>query len=235
MKLLYKILKKLFASLIKLINNLMSYFGKKNFLQSLHDHIEQVTYVKKKINNKNILFFVPNKRCLGRVENLFDSEPETIDWINNFNSKKKIIFWDIGANIGLYSIYATSIHENIEVVSFEPSTSNLRSLSRNISINNLYDKIKIFQLPLTNKPNVILDMKETKFSEGGSISTFGENFDNNGNPIYSIKNQYKIFGTSINYLLEEKILEISNYIKIDVDGLEHLILKGANKFLKGKN
>ena len=77
-------------------------------------------------------------------------------------------------------------------------------------------------------------MKESKFSEGGSISTFGENFDNNGNLIYSIKNQYKIFGTSINYLLTEKILEIPNYIKIDVDGLEHLILEGANKFLKNE-
>ena len=36
---------------------------------------------------------------------------------------------------------------------------------------------------------------------------------------------------TINYLLENKILSLPNYIKIDVDGIEHLILQGADKFL----
>ena len=43
-----------------------------------------------------------------------------------------------------------------------------------------------------------------------------------------------ILGTSINYLLENKILEIPDYIKIDVDGIEHLILEGGNKFLNNQ-
>ena len=43
--------------------------------------------------------------------------------------------------------------------------------------------------------------------------------------------KYQIYGTNINYLLKEKILDVPNYIKIDVDGLEYLILKGAEKFL----
>ena len=34
----------------------------------------------------------------------FSKEPETLEWIDNF-SKDSSIFWDIGANIGLYSIY----------------------------------------------------------------------------------------------------------------------------------
>ena len=59
---------------------------------------------------------------------LFKKEPETISWINNFYKfkiNKKIKFWDIGANIGVYSIYAGKKYKNIEIVSFEPSTSNL--------------------------------------------------------------------------------------------------------------
>ena len=40
--------------------------------------------------------------------------------------------------------------------------------------------------------------------------------------------------TNINYLLEKKILEVPDYIKIDVDGIEHLILDGANQYLKNK-
>ena len=50
----------------------------------------------------------------------------------------------------------------------------------------------------------------------------------------NVINQYKIFGNSINYLLENQILEIPTYIKLDVDGIEHLILKGADAFLNHK-
>ena len=45
------------------------------------------------------------------------------------------------------------------------------------------------------------------------------------------KNNYKIFGTNLDFLIENKILLIPDYIKIDVDGIEHLILKGGQNFL----
>ena len=43
---------------------------------------------------------------------------------------------------------------------------------------------------------------------------------------------YQLLGTSINNLLDNNILQVPNFIKIDVDGIEHLILKGADKYLK---
>ena len=63
------------------------------------------------------------------------SEIETINWIRNFNKKNNFLGYRI--NIGIYSIYAAIEHKNIEITSFEPSTNNLRVLSRNISINKL--------------------------------------------------------------------------------------------------
>ena len=45
---------------------------------------------------------------------------------------------------------------------------------------------------------------------------------------------YQLIGTTINFLLDNNILEIPDYIKIDVDGIEHLILEGANKYLSNK-
>ena len=36
---------------------------------------------------------------------------------------------------------------------------------------------------------------------------------------------YQTLGTSINYLIDNKILEVPNYIKIDVDGIEHLYFR----------
>ena len=131
-------------------------------------------------------------------------------------------------------IYAALKHSNIEVVSFEPSTSNLRILSRNISINGLEKRIKINQFPLSNVENKYLMFKEEKFIEGVASHTWGEDFNFEGKSFTSANN-YKIYGTTINYLLDNKILAIPNYIKIDVDGIEHLILKGASKFLSNSH
>ena len=156
-----------------------------------------------------------------------------LEWIDNFKKMDNLIFWDIGANIGLYSIYSVLKNKNLSTISFEPSTSNLRVLSRNISINNLENKIKILSAPLSNKENQFLTMNEGDFVEGGALNTFGENYDFAGE-LFDSKMKYKILGTTIKNLLDNNILEIPNYIKIDVDGIEHLILEGAGKYLKDK-
>ena len=46
--------------------------------------------------------------------------------------------------------------------------------------------------------------------------------------------KYQTFGTTIDFLIDNKILKIPDYIKIDVDGIEHLILKGGKKYLNNK-
>ena len=46
--------------------------------------------------------------------------------------------------------------------------------------------------------------------------------------------KYNLLGTTMNYFIENSILDIPDYIKIDVDGIEHLILEGGDKFLNDK-
>ena len=92
------------------------------------------------------------------VRTILDKEPDTIEWIDNFSidNNDNFIFWDIGANIGLYSLYCASVHRNkSKIYAFEPSTSNLRVLSRNITDNNFQKDISINQLPLTSIPNTL--------------------------------------------------------------------------------
>jgi len=223
-----------FFKFIVFLNFLFFKITKRNFLFYLKQFLRENSYQTIKILGQNVSFFIPNNLTKWRVETFFSKEPETLDWIDNFENEredKKIIFWDIGGNIGLYSIYAALKYQNIDVTTFEPSTSNLQTLSRNISINKLNEKIKICQIPLTIKDNEFLMMKENQFEEGGALNVFGENFDFEGNKFID-KNSYRIYGTSINYLLDNKILETPDYIKIDVDGIEHLILLGANKHLQ---
>ena len=218
---------------IFLIEKLIFLTTNKSFLAWHKEFIESLSYKKIEILNSKISFFVPNHLVEWRVDTFYKTEPETLEWIDSFENKDNLVFWDIGANIGLYSIYNSLKNKNSTTIAFEPSTSNLRVLSRNISINNLDSKIKIFTPPLTNVENKFLTMKESTFREGGAMHSFGGSFDFEGKK-FSSKMNYKIFGTNINFLIDNKILDIPDYIKIDVDGIEHLILEGGSKYLKDK-
>ena len=106
-------------------------------------------------------------------------------------------------------------------------------LTRNISINNLEKNIKVVSIPLTNKENIFQEMKEGQFIEGGALNSFGEKFDFEGKEFKPIM-KYNLLGTTMNYFIENSILDVPDYIKIDVDGIEHLILDGGDKFLNNK-
>ena len=217
---------------LKLLNSIFRKIFNRNLLVWIKYFIEKDSYEKVKLkSNKDLIFFSPNFLINLLIRDFYSKEPETLEWIDNFDKKSKIIFWDIGSNIGLYSVYAAATIENIEVISFEPSTSNLRILSRNISINNLEKKIKIFQLPLGLKKNQFLEFSERKFNEGESHNSLDKNIDFEGKKLDAM-NSYQVLSTNIDQIIDDKILDIPNYIKIDVDGIEHLILKGGIKLLK---
>ena len=97
----------------------------------------------------------------------------------------------------------------------------------------MVNKISINTLPLTDKKNKFLEMKELKFEEGLSLNSFGEQYNFEGRK-FNVGNSYKILGTTIDFLVEKEIMKIPDYIKIDVDGIEHLILEGGKKTLKSK-
>lgn len=228
-----KNLAKIYFYTILLIETILKIIFKKSVLVYLSELIQIKSNQKVIINNKSVQFFVPNSLIKWRVDTLFSKEPETLEWIDKFDKKNKIIFWDIGANIGLYSIYNSLKNKKSKTIAFEPSTSNLRTLSKNISSNNLQRKIKIFNLPLSKNNKGFMSMKEKKFQEGGALNVFGESFDFEGKK-FKPEITYDLFGFSIKYLLDKKLLEVPDYIKIDVDGIEHLILQGAGNYLKSK-
>ena len=233
LKIMVKKLSLFCFKILSFLDKIFNIITKRSILVWFKEFIQNESYKKIQILNQKINFFIPNQLVEWRVDTFHTKEPETLEWIDTFDKSGDFIFWDIGANIGLYSIYNSLKHKKSQTISFEPSTSNLRVLSRNISINNLFDRIKIFTAPLTKGENKFLIMKEGEFQEGGALNSFGENFDFEGKK-FSSKMNYQIYGTNINYLIDNKILDIPDYIKIDVDGIEHLILEGGNKYLSNK-
>lgn len=223
----------LLFKVLMLFDKILKFTLNRRFLPLFEEFYLKSSYKQITLLDNKIKFFIPNQLTEYRVETFFTKEPDMLGWIDSFIKKDNLIFWDIGANIGLYSIYNALKNKSSTTISFEPSTSNLRCLSRNIAINNLENRIKIFSLPLTNMENEFFLMNESHFTEGGALNTFGQDYNFEGKK-FTPEMKYQLLGTTVNYLLDNKILDIPDYIKIDVDGIEHLILEGSNKYLKNK-
>ena len=74
-------------------------------------------------------------------------------------------------------------------------------------------------------------MFDSEFIEGWSMSSYGTQKNFEGNEL-KFKQKYKLLGLSIDFMISNKMLEIPDYIKIDVDGNEHDILDGAQLCLR---
>lgn len=157
------------------------------------------------------------------------NEPDTLNWIDNF--KKKSIFFDVGANIGNYSLYASK--KGHKVFSFEPETNSFAHLIMNVKLNNL--NVSCFNFPIADRMKFNLFNINNGFSAGESDHQFGGVVSMNNckfNPTLS----YGMFAYSIDYLMLKKILPIPDYLKIDVDGIEEDVLKGCkNLFMLKKD
>lgn len=198
--------------------------GELFFEQALNFSLNRVS----EITHRGIKFFfvTPNSLCRWRIKNFSSNEPETLEWIDAVPHGS--VLWDIGANIGLYSVYAAQ-KGDVKVYAFEPSVFNLELLARNIFLNKLSDKVCIVPLALNSQLS-INQMRMTSTEWGGALSTFGEKFSWDGKTIKEMFS-YQIIGLSMEDMVLKLKIPVPDYIKIDVDGLEHFILKGGSSVL----
>lgn len=178
------------------------------------------------IDDKSVVYNVPNQTTLWRVQTLLTKEPSTIEWLNNI--PKNAILLDIGANVGMYSIYAAVVR-NANVYAFEPESQNYAMLNKNIYINKLSQKIHAYCAGISDS-----DGFDSLYLSGVMIGTschsLGEEVDFNLKPRKSPYVQGAI-SFSVDSLIEKEMIPIPDYIKIDVDGFEHKVLEGAIKTL----
>ena len=224
-------MKKIIKYIIKIFTKvIISFLSSINSGRYFIDELSKNILTKKKIIKHKELkfnFHIPNRLNYFRVNTFSSKEPETLNWIDTF--AKQNVFWDIGANIGLYSCYAAKRADS-KVYAFEPSVFNLELLAKNIYINLLTDKIIIIPFPLSDN----LDIKTFYMSsteKGGALSTFGKKIIYDDITMSNIF-KYKTFGMSMDDCIKLLNFEKPNYIKIDVDGIEHLILKGSTDTLR---
>jgi FkbM family methyltransferase len=203
----------------------------RNVLLDKTDPVDDLmTVVSHKSNNGQeikLKFYIPNPMCAMRADRFSTKEPETLKWIEEYGTNGSVLF-DIGANIGQYSIYH-SLLNNGNSVAFEPSLFNVKQLAKNINANKMEDKVIIITNPLSINCG-ILPFKASTTREGDAGNAFGVNYGQNGTDIKTIISS-QILGFSLDTLIEMKFINKPNLIKLDVDGIEHLILEGAKNTL----
>ena len=115
------------------------------------------------------------------------------------------------------------------VYGFEPSFFNLEVIARNVHINNLSKYFNVMPIALNNNTK-ISELKLTSKVWGSAHSAFDNNLGQDGTKINE-KIAYNTLGFSIDELRSTLKLPSPDYIKIDVDGIEHLILEGGKETL----
>lgn len=172
-------------------------------------------------------FAVPNNLNRFRIDTFSNKEPETLEWLDGIPNGS--VVWDIGANIGLYTCYAAKAR-GCQVFAFEPSVFNLELLARNVFLNEITEKVTIVPLPLSDQLSEnTLNM--TSLEWGGALSSFAQNYGQDGQSLRKIF-EFRTIGISLVDAVEMFKIPQPDYLKIDVDGIEHLILKGGAKVLQ---
>jgi FkbM family methyltransferase len=159
-------------------------------------------------------------------------EPDTVEWIETF-MKPGDTFYDIGANVGAYSLVAAKFFQGaVKVFAFEPAFLNFTQLSRNIFLNQCQDVITPMAIALSDQ-TAIDSFNYHDLVPGGSLHTLGEAIDYKGDRFEPVFKQ-PVLGYRTDDLIAQFNLPVPTHIKIDVDGIEMSVLKGADKTLSNQ-
>lgn len=88
-----------------------------------------------------------------RVDTFESKEPETLDWLDGHVRDGDVLF-DIGGNVGVYTLYAALRHAHASVIVFEPEYANLHLLRDNILANHVADRVRIYPFAISDQTGV---------------------------------------------------------------------------------
>lgn len=186
-----------------------------------HDLIEAVD-----VDGQVLKFLCPTDMAMLRARDLLQLEPETIEWIASFAPGD--VFWDVGANVGSYSLIAGL--KKCRAFAIEPSPFNYYAMCRNVQLNDLSDFVSPFCVAMHSENRVAqLNMRLTGIGEAGT--NFAEAKDHYHHQFDPVHRQ-----PTLGFRLDDFIaffhLPNPNHLKIDVDGNEDKIIAGCAATLR---
>jgi FkbM family methyltransferase len=154
----------------------------------------------------------------------------TAEWAANL--PRNAVFYDIGSNIGIMSLLACEDKDKgVRSVAVEPAVTNFVSLFSNIKRNGLEKSIIPLQAGL-GEQTCLTDLLYQNIEPGGALHSFNRitQFKPNRStiPVITV--------STICFALDDLVfiagMPFPTHLKIDVDGTELSILKGARQTLR---
>lgn len=159
-----------------------------------------------------------------RAETFSTKEPETLAWIDGFAAHAKLL--DIGANVGVYSLYAGI--RGHEVRCIEPDALNFALLNLNIADNGLGGRVVAYPFSIHSETKVA-ELNVGEYRWGGARSSFDRNVNWKGEELGEGFSQGSPGITVDDFTARTGF--VPDHIKIDVDGNELMVLQGARSTL----
>jgi FkbM family methyltransferase len=186
------------------------------------------------VDDQLVRYVGSNRLAEKRVHTLFTKEPTTIPWLETFASDD--VFFDIGANVGMYSVYA-SVMTGCRTYGFEPEALNFAELNKNIFINKLHGRTTAYNLAISDEMRVG-ELYLGAFGYSYSHHDFNESTwkEDHFFGAKATKMSERLHQGCVSIPVDELIgvhrLPQPNHIKIDVDGLEHRVFASLKRTLQ---
>jgi len=216
-----KLFARLLVALVNLATGFLGPWRKLTVRARVHDGLAPQTTVT--VNGVDLTLLVPDRASVYWPRHGFDSEPNTLSWIDGFGAGD--VFYDIGANIGAYTLYAAKAR-SVPVVALEPNPFSYRVLVHNLHLNGVTDRV----LPLclaagAETGATVLSVNGTDAGSVGHAIATGRP-DGTGIGLQAL-------AFRLDDLAAIAGLPAPTQVKIDVDGIEAAILEGAKSLLSG--
>lgn len=158
--------------------------------------------------------------------NACTKEPDTVRWLER-NMRAGDVLYDIGANVGAYSFVAHAIAGGrCRVIAFEPSFSTFAALCRNVALNGCGEEVTPLQVALSSSSG-LQRFNYRRLDPGASQHSLGGDAAGGRPPVFV----QSVITFRLDQLVREFELPPPNHIKIDVDGPELDVLRGAGALL----
>lgn len=155
-------------------------------------------------------------------------EPETIEWIEG-HLRSSDVLYDIGANVGAYSFVANAyVKGEAQIFAFEPGYETFNRLCQNIHLNRAGDNIVPCNVALSDGVGFVT----FRFAETDpGAASHGQDGAPVREGVTRFVHSQRVLGFTLDRFVETFRLPLPNLIKIDVDGPDLEILRGARTTL----
>jgi FkbM family methyltransferase len=186
-------------------------------------NLHRLTLVKSP--QKGVVYVCDSPSYYFRSLFTYAKEVETVAWIERMPTDS--VLWDVGANVGAFTLYAA--RRGCTVIAFEPLAANIHALVRNVAENGVQSKVKSLNVALhaANGISTIVSQDSIAGTALSVVDTPGEK----PNARKGVSHESTVLCMRADEAIAAWGLPAPDFIKLDVDGNELDILRGATEVL----